>query len=486
MLLKDFQTHSSINFSSDNQNRAYSLVRTLALSLIFLVFAKNNFATTFQNPILPGEEIDKLVKQRLSAVAPGGVVLIAKNGKNIFQKAYGKANIRTGQPMNKDMVFRIGSVTKQFTAVAILQLVEQGKLSLNEAVQKYVKDFPRKRYPITIENLLTQTSGIINYQAIEHPKAKYVHENYTPAQGVDYFKDEPLLFKPGTKFNYSNSNYYLLGYIIEKVTGKPYPEYLRQHILKPLGLNHTSYISSRQPVANIPAGYSRFGSKQWENAELQNVTTLYAAGGLLSNAEDLLKWHNALLEGRVISKSMLKKAYTAFRLADGRVSEYGYGWYLRSLDGQPTIEHGGSTDGYETDEIYLPSSDIYVVTLFNAFEADMDWTVLSNDITRLASGKQLRQEITISDKELKKYVGTYYFNSSHQLVISYKNHHLFVNAVNPKDNLPKVQLHAKTPKRFYIVEANLEFEFEISSSNKPVKMTTYNNSRKDAEWKLVH
>ncbi|WP_342647552.1 serine hydrolase [Mucilaginibacter sp. CSA2-8R] len=461
----------------------YRLIRYLFFCWAILCIAVTTSAKPAKNDTLSAAAIDQLISKQLPSVAPGGVVCIARHGQIIYKKAFGKANLKTGLNMTEDMAFRVGSITKQFTAVAILQLVEQGKLSLTDTIQKYVKDFPVTPYPITIENLLTQTSGIINYQAIEHPNPAKVRDNYTPAQGVDYFKDEPLLFKPGTKFDYSNSNYYLLGYIIEQVTGQSYPNYLIEHIIKPAGVIHTNYIGLEQTGNNIVRGYSRFDGKRWENADLQNPTVLYAAGGLVSNADDLVKWHQALLQGKLASRSLLKKAYTPYRLNDGTTSDYGYGWYIRNLDGEPTIEHSGSTDGYQTNEIYLPNQDIYIVTLFNGFEQDMDWIVLSNDIARLACGKPVDLNVKIDENLLKQYAGTYIFNAEHQLIITHKGNRLFVESPNPKDRLWRVQLHAKSSTRFYIKEAKLEFEFSKDETGALNTLTTYNGSKKDADWK---
>lgn len=455
----------------------------LLLNWTIFSIATNSYAISRQDDTLSERNIDHLIKKQLPSVAPGGVIFITKHGKVIYKKAFGKANLQTGQKMTEDMSFRIGSISKQFTAIAILQLVEQGKISLTDTIQKYVKEYPLKPYPITIENLLTQTSGIINYQAIEHPDPAKIRENYTPSQGIDFFKDEPLQFKPGTKFDYSNSNYYLLGYIIEQVTGKSYSNYLKEHILDPAGLYYTKYIDSHQINQNIANGYSRFDKKGWQNAELQNVTTMYSAGGLISNGDDLSKWHQALSKGILINKSLLRKAHTPYRLSDGTISEYGYGWYIRNIDDEPTIEHGGSTDGYQTDEIYLPNQDIYIVTLFNGFEPNMDWIVLTNDIARLLCGKPVDRNIKINEHLLNQYAGNYIFNAEHQLIITRKGNRLFVEAVNPKDRLPRVQLHAKSSTRFYIKEANLEFDFSTDNTGMLNTLTTYISNKKDADWK---
>jgi CubicO group peptidase (beta-lactamase class C family) len=427
--------------------------------------------------------IDELIKQRLTSVGPGGVVLVAKTGQILYKKALGIADLQTPKTMQADMVFRIGSITKQYTAIAILQLVEQGKISLQDSIQKYVQEFPSKGYPITIENLLTQTSGIPDYMTVKNHDPAKERDEYTPAQGVDYFKDEPLKFKPGSKFEYSNSNFYLLGYIIELVTGQSYESYIKKNLFEPAGLQHTYYLNKGVNIKNMASGYSRTASKNWEPAELQNPTFMYAAGGIMSNAEDLFKWHQALSAGKLVSLEALQKAFTPFTFSDNSLSGYGYGWFIKNLDGSKTIEHSGSTDGYQTDEIYLPQQDIFIATLFNGFELDMDWQMISNDIARLAMGHQFRKELKLTTDDLKQFIGTYTYNTEHQMIVTYKDNQLFVQASNPKDRLPQVKLYAKSNNRFFIKEAAIEFVFVPYGADNKFKLITYNDQGKDAEWK---
>ncbi len=420
-----------------------------------------------------------LLAARLEAVAPGGVVLIAKKGAVVYKKAFGLANVKTVIPMQPDMAFRIGSITKQFTAIAILQLVEAGKVSLRDSIQRYVPDYPHQQYPVTIEHLLTHTSGIKDYQAVTNRAAE--RASYTPKQGVDYFKNEPLEFKPGSKFRYSNSNYYLLGYILEVVAGQSYADYLQHNLLNKAGLQHTQYLIANEVVANMPQGYSRY-DKGLELAELQDITIMYAAGGLASTAEDLFKWHQALRAGKLVSKKLLKKAHTPYRLSDGTYSGYGYGWYLRKLDASTTIEHAGSTDGFQADGIYLPDADTYVVTLFNCFEQDMDWTVLANDVARVATGKPVEATVVVDKSILEKYAGEYTFDASHKLIVTFKEGSLFIEDTNPNDRLPQVRVYPQNEHKFYMKEAPVTFDFLYDNQKQLLKVITYVSGRKDAEW----
>jgi hypothetical protein len=234
----------------------------------------------------------------------------------------------------------------------------------------------------------------------------------------------------------------------------------------------------------MASGYSRFDHQHWEDAELQNVTILYATGGLAANASDVWKWHQALTNGELVDRSLLDSAYTAFRPKDD-MAQYGYGWFIKEIDGLKTVEHSGSTDGYQTDEVYLPQKNIFVAALFNGFETDMDWQVLTNDITRLAIGNGLRKELKLDEDSLKRFVGIYSFNNTHSLVITFKDHGLFVEATNANDRLPKLPLFAQGEYQFYIKEAPLRFVFVMEPGTGQFKIVTYNTGGKDAEWKKI-
>lgn len=454
------------------------MTKLFAFLSLLLILQTSSYGQSKQDKKIVAA-LDELIPKRLPAVAPGCVVLVAKKGDIIYKKAFGTANLELNIPMQADMIFRIGSITKQFTAIAILQLVVQGKISLNDSIQKYVPDYPYKGYTITIENLLTQTSGIKDYMAISNPADD--RTNYTPKQGVDYFKNKSLEFKPGSQFKYSNSNYYLLGYILEIITGKSYADYLQQNIFNKAGLRNIYYIDTTKNIPNVSQGYSRFDGNL-ERATLENVTTIYAAGGIMSNADDLFKWHQALYNNKLVNRELLNKAFTPYQFADGTYSEYGYGWFVKNLEGGKTIEHSGSTDGFQSDEIYLPDEDVFVVTLFNCFEQDMDWTVLSNDIAKLAIGKPLNNSIQLGTDFLKRYVGEYVFNVDHKLIVTLEKGTLFIEDTNPNDRLPKVQLYTQSEPMFYIKEAELKFEFVNDTSNNSLKIVTYNSRGKDAEW----
>ena len=460
------------------------MIKSLSLFLVSFLLLTCCFGQSNQDKKI-SKTLDELIPNRLTEIAPGCVVLVAKNDKIIYRKAFGQANNELKIPMQADMLFRIGSMTKQFTAIAVLKLVEEGKMSLRDSIQEYIKDFPSKGYTITIENLLTQTSGIKDYLSeISNPSKQ--KETYTPRDGVDYIKDAALNFKPGSNYRYSNSNYYLLGYIIEMVTDETYEKYLQESVLNKADLKNTFYIGAENNISNMAQGYSKFDGKI-EKATLQPVDILYSAGGLISNVDDIYKWHEALYNQKLVKKETLEKAMTPYKFPDSTFSQYAYGWFIKSLDGSKTIEHSGSTDGFQSDEIYLPDENVFVVALYNCYETNMDWQLLTNDIARIVLGKPLDNEVKVKEDVLKSYVGDYEVNLkgvNHKLIVTFSDGRLSIEASNPGDRLPKVLLYAKSENEFYIKEAPLRFEF-AKDTNNAFKIVTYNNRGKDAEWTKV-
>jgi CubicO group peptidase (beta-lactamase class C family) len=304
-------------------------------SLLLLSFLLMSFAGSFgqnKNDKFSSKKLDQFLSAKFKPTEPGCEILIAKNGQVIYKKAFGSASIELNTAIQPDMVFNLGSITKQFTAVAILQLMEQGKLSLQDSLQKYVKNFPSKGHTITIENLLTHTSGIKDYLQIDYGQPYMERWDFSPAAVIDSFKNQPLEFEPGTKFQYSNSGYFLLGYIIEAVTGKTWQEYLKQNIFLPLGLTHTYTDSPNEIIPGRVYGYMN-NTGHFEKADYWSATLPYAAGAIISNVEDLYKWHKGLYEYKILKKATLEKAFTPFKLKNGLSTGYGYGWFVKKSDG---------------------------------------------------------------------------------------------------------------------------------------------------------
>ncbi|WP_188654869.1 serine hydrolase domain-containing protein [Yeosuana aromativorans] len=308
---------------------------------------------------------------------PGAVFLVTKDGKPIYRKAFGQANIELDVEMKPENVFQIGSMTKQFTAIAIMMLQEQGKLNVNDAISKYIPDYPNGNN-ITIHHLLTHTSGIKDYTKMKSIMG-IAKKDMSPEELVDFFKNEPVDFKPGEKFDYCNSGYVVLGYIIELVTGKTYEDFIEKSIFEKLGMNNSRYASDKEIVKNRAYGYHNRG--EFTNKMQVSLSIPYASGSLMSTVDDMLKWQEAINTNSLITEVSKKKVFTNYTLNKGEHINYGYGWHLKDINGIPTREHGGSIFGFKSMGVYVPSLDIYVIGFSNC-DCNSP-TKLARDITDL-------------------------------------------------------------------------------------------------------
>jgi len=403
--------------------------------------------------------LDSLITHRLATVAPGCAILIARNGQVIYKKAFGSANLELDVPMKPDFVFRIGSITKQYTAIAILQLVEQGKLSLHDQIQKYIPTIPLTIPPVTLEQLLTHTSGIPDYEVLNFPIPTAIRIDFPARQIIDSLMKLPLDFTPGSRYHYSNSNYFLLGYILEQVSGQTYPDYLQEHLFKSAGLTHTDYDSPEKIIPGRVSGYAGH-HHHWTNAGYISMSQVFSAGALVSTVEDEFKWHQALRTGKLIKKATLEKAQTPFTLTDGQPSEYGYGWLIRRRNNTRSIEHSGGIDGFQSDEIYFPEKDIFIATLYNALNEggeDVGFVALDNDIATLAIGGQLEKEVRLAPAILKRYIGVYQTDPQHEAVITLENGGLQMEA--KAGGVPKTALTPLSSSKFLLKVLGAEVEF---------------------------
>jgi CubicO group peptidase (beta-lactamase class C family) len=419
--------------------------------LFFLLALTSSYA---QNRQLE-KELDQLLSKQFVPSQPGCEVLVAEHGQIVYKKAFGSANLELNVPLQPDMVFNLASITKQFTSVAVLQLVEQGEISLQDSLQKFIPDFPSKGYTITIENLLTHTSGIPDYLQLDFPGINMERWDFMPKQLIDSFKNYPLQFQPGTKFTYSNSGYYLLGYIIEQVSGQRYQSYIQDHLLKPLGLTHTYFDTSGIIIPNRVNGYWKEGG-QIKNVDYWSPSIEYAAGGLISNVEDLFKWHKGLYNHTILKKETLQKAFTQYQLKDGTSTGYGYGWFVKTTAGIQSIEHEGGMPGFRTNEMYYPAEDIFITTLCNYGSAPMDQ--LSPAIASMVLRKPMQADISVGAETLNEYVGSYQLSidTARTITILKENDHL-IGKVSATETIPLV-FQSETKFQFKnLLDADCEF-----------------------------
>lgn len=450
-------------------NRSFILSLFLLLTCTSACFAQNGVSKQLETTF------DQLLSEQFKQDETGCAALVAQKGQVIYKKAFGMADLELNVPMQVDMVFRIGSITKQFTAVAILQLMEQGKLSLQDEITKFIPDYPTQGKTITIEHLLTHTSGIKSYTGMEK-FGEIMRKDMKPEELIALFKDEPMDFDPGTQYRYNNSAYFLLGYIIEKITGKTYPQYLEENFFKPLSMTNSYYGDDRKIIKNRAAGYQP-SPDGVVNADPLSMTLPYAAGSIQSTVEDLFKWHQALHAYRLIKKENLEKAFTAYKLKDGKGVEYGYGWALSKVQDSPSIEHGGGINGFLTNAIYLPKEEVFVAVFSNSLAKSPD--LVSGKMAAAAIGKPYpTKAIDLEDQVLQNYVGMYVHEEGGERSILKEGKQLFTQ----RGNGNKTPIKAFAKDQFFFDNSLTILEFKRDATGKVITMVS-NDRGKIMNWK---
>ncbi len=378
-----------------------------------------------------------------------GAVLVAKGGKVVLSKGYGMANYELDVANVAQTKFRLGSITKQFTAMAILQLQEKGLLSVDDPVTKYFPDY-KIAEKVTIHHLLSHTSGIHNFTS----DPEYA-QTMTLASPVDKtiarFKDKPLDFAPGEKWNYSNSGYILLGAIIEKVSGKSYEAYLKENVFQPLGMLNTGYDHSDAILKNRAAGY-QMGRGGMVNASYLDMTIPHAAGALYSTVEDLYLWDRALYTEKLVKKATLEKIFTPVK------NDYGYGWAIENQKDHKRISHNGGINGFGTQINRYVNDDVCVIVLSNLVPSPVG--KIANDLGSIALGEKPelakeRKEVKVDPKLYDAYVGQYELAPTFILTVTKEDDHLFAQATGQG----KIELFPETEKDYFlkVVDAQVTF-----------------------------
>ena len=300
---------------------------------------------------------------------PGLALAIVRDGKTIKSLGYGLANLELDVAVKPETIFQTGSVGKQFTATAVMMLVEDGKLRLDDPIGKYLSGAPATWKNITVRNLLTHTSGIHDYEteSLKKKGAAFINlrNDYTEEELFKKFSGLPLDFPPGSKWNYSNSGYVILGILIHKVTGQFYGDVLQERIFRPLGMSYTRIISEADVIRNRAAGYrlvnGEIKNQEWVSPTL-NTT---ADGALYTNIVDMARWDAALYTEKLLKKGSLDQMWTAVCLNDGKTADYGFGWDVTSANGHRLIEHGGAWQGFTTQISRYVDDKFTVIVLTN-------------------------------------------------------------------------------------------------------------------------
>ncbi|KXH81507.1 hypothetical protein AU378_17555 [Chryseobacterium kwangjuense] len=375
-----------------------------------------------EKPERKKQEIDSIIKAYVAINKFSGTVLVHNQNKTIFERSYGWQNAEKKIPNHNNNIYQIASLTKSFTALTIVKLSEEGKLSVKDPVSKFIPDYPRGN-EITVEHLLTHTSGI--YEPLrnkEYFRLIHTGESVSQTKLISFFKDEPLDFEPGTKFSYTNSGYILLGIIIEKVTGLFYENAVRKIILDPLKMRHTGfdYSALKSPDKAVP--YIFLSKTKHEKAIIWNPELTGAAGQIYSTAEDLYKYYEGLRDYKIVSKESFKKATTPF------LSGYGYGWFIDDLYGKKVINHGGNIEGATSYMAMFPEDDICIILLNNITSKKLEKagnTILGALLGKTYTLPKPKKEITLDNITLKKYAGNYKISEEDIIHVTFENGKLF-------------------------------------------------------------
>ena len=407
-----------------------------------------------------------LVDEQVKTGRFTGTVLVAKDGVPLLREGFGAADREWDIPNAPDTKFRLGSLTKQFTATAILQLAEAGKLSVDDPISKFYPDAPATWSKITIKHLLTHTSGIPSYTALPDFFSKGTSRlPLKPAEIVKLTQDKPLEFEPGTKFAYDNTGYILLGVVIEKASGQTYADYVSQHIFQPLGMKNTGYDVSGEILAKRASGYEP-GKGGWRNADYLDMTLPYAAGSLYSTVDDLLIWNTALTDGKILTEASRKAAWTE------NLNHYGYGWSMGVQDGHERVSHSGGINGFATAMHRYPKDGLVTIVLSN-FQAAQA-TPMANNLAGLCFGTYAPPKaVALSTATLDKYVGSYALAPTFILKVYREGDRLITQATGQGP----IAIVATAPGEFTAIGPDAKLSFEQTGDAPATSLTLHQGGR---------
>ncbi|TGY88102.1 class A beta-lactamase-related serine hydrolase [Marinicauda algicola] len=361
-------------------------MKTIALSAALLALAPG--VALAQNA--PSEtwraDAARLLDEAYPADGPGAAVIVTHGGETVFAAGQGLADLETGREITPDTVFRLGSITKQFAAALILQLAEEGALSLDDTVSDHLPDFPEPGASATVRQLLNHTVGIQSYTNIP---GWMVEENtnrpYTTDEMIAVFADLPAPSAPGEAWAYNNSGYVLVGAVIEAVTGKPWHEAVAERFAEPLGLDTLRYGEEEDEIAAMAEGYTR-GEDGVRPAQRIHMSVPHAAGALVGSVEDVAAWSHALHGGEIIGEVSYAQMIAPTELPGGEVVDYGFGIAPTEVRGRDAVGHGGGIFGFSTDSIYVPEADLFVAVFANSDSPQTGPGVMMRRLAGLALG----------------------------------------------------------------------------------------------------
>jgi CubicO group peptidase (beta-lactamase class C family) len=456
-----------------------SVVSGMWVTACLLAFQLVAPARGTAQPAEPAElqsQIDRLLDRTFLAGQPGAAVIVVHGGQTVYQSARGKADLELNVPLSPNMVFRLGSITKQFTAAAVMMLREEGRLSLDDPLSKFLPDYPPAGAAVTVRQLLNHTSGIRSYTGMPEWMATRVAEDLAVDELIAGFSGEPLDFPPGTEYRYNNSGYVLLGAIIEKVSGLSYAEFIRQRIFTPLDMHNSYYGDHSSIIPNRAEGYDGSVDNP-QNARYISMSQPYAAGSLLSTVGDLAKWNTALFGGQVVNEESLSLMTTASQLTDGTPIDYGFGLVPNDIRGHRSFAHGGGIFGFASYAAYLPDDDVYVAVLCNCSSATAGRT--ATQIAALAAGDPFPEfkAVELDEKILQRYTGVYRIDETGRRYVTLEDGQLYTQR---SGGSRQAAIPYSETGFFYEVSPS-HFEFLVDESGHVTGMNMYQAGSKQAE-----
>lgn len=415
------------------------------------------------------QRMDEIIQSYVKSNQFMGSVLVARGDEIVLDKGYGYANLEWMVPGTPDTRYRLGSVTKQFTAAAILLLQENGKLKLSDPVKAWYPDAPAAWDGITLRHLLTHTSGIPNFTGFpDYPTQNTLPT--TPERTIARFRDRPLDFRPGEKMSYSNSGYVLLGHVIEKASGMPYARFVQDNIFTPLGMKDSGYDTFTSVIPKRASGY-RMSPEGPVNAPYADMTIPFAAGGLYSTTHDLLKWEKALFGGKLLKPESLQAMLTP-----SAKSNYALGVEVDQGKGQRRITHSGSIEGFNTVLTHFPDEKLTIVVLGNVNGGAP--SSIAENLTSVAHGetvvlKSERPAVSVAADVLQTYAGVYEVAPGFTLTVTVEAGQLVVQG----SGQPKLPLAAVSQTRFYASVVDADIAFFKDGSGKVSHLVLYQGNR---------
>ncbi len=398
-------------------------------------------------------QIDPYFGAYLNQKRFSGSILVARDGKVLASKGYGMANLEHRAPNTPKTKYRLGSITKQFAAMAILQQEERGRLKVEDPICKFLPECPAAWQPLTIHHLLTHTSRIPNMTSFPEYRKEWMLPSRPPRTMLK-FRDKPLEFEPGSRFRYSNSGYVLLAMILEKASGESWENYLRKNIFDPLGMSDSGHDTHEAILADRATGYW-LENGQWANSAYHDMSIPIGGGDLYSTVEDMYKWDQALYTEKLVSKRTLEKQFTPFK--DG----YAYGWMVGRQFNRARIFHGGGINGFTTQIHRYPDDRAVVIVLSNFMSSPTG--PIARDLAAMMFGEKYeipgeRKEVQVDPGILGACVGKYEMRPGLILTVTREGDRLMAQLTGQ----PKFEIFPESETKFFlkVVEAQITFHRE--------------------------